>query len=119
MSLVFKMTCCETKVLLLHILASFLQFTTDSVIIISDMAPAKLFIFSLLLPLSQQCTSRSNDVTKKVDNEEESIIPENPFRRHIEQHLVKKKFNPPKKVLYGFKPVNLLNTFLDDVPGTN
>ena len=83
------------------------------------MAPAKLFIFSLLLPLSQQCTSRSNDVTKKVDNEEESIIPENPFRRHIEQHLVKKKFNPPKKVLYGFKPVNLLNTFLDDVPGTN
>ena len=85
----------------------------------TTMAPAKLFIFSLLLPLSQQCTSRSNDVTKKVDNEEESIIPENPFRRHIEQHLVKKKFNPPKKVLYGFKPVNLLNTFLDDVPGTN
>ena len=49
LSLVFKMTCCETKVLLLYILASFLQFTTDSVIIISGLShhhgPGKIVHF--------------------------------------------------------------------------
>ena len=55
---------------------------------------------------------------KKVDDNDEPIIVENPFRRHLQQSFVNKKFNPPQKVLYGFKPVNLLNTFLDDVPGT-
>ena len=78
---------------------------------------AKLFIFTILLPLSQQCTSKANDVTKKADVDDDSILAENPFRRHLEKSLVNKKFNPPKKVLYGFKPVNLLNTFLDDIPG--
>ena len=87
----------------------------------------QLLIFTFLLPLSHQCFSRTSEALDKVDdNNDNSDSDEgNVFRKHLVNKFRKKatpkqrKFEPPEKVYYGFKPVKVsaLNSFLDSVPG--
>ena len=93
-----------------------------------------IFTLILLLPVTEQCYPRSDDKLEKADTKTQEN--ENPFRKHLKERLKKKKFDPPGpgEVVYGFQPVNILSSFLDEasvkpagyvksfldvVPGTN
>ena len=65
-------------------------------------------------PPALACTSRAGDTAVSDRKQENS---KNPFKVQLERRFKFRNFDPPQKVLYGFKPVNILKTFLDDVPG--
>ena len=65
-------------------------------------------------PPALACTTRAGDTAVSDRKQENS---KNPFKVQLERRFKFRNFDPPQKVLYGFKPVNILKTFLDDVPG--
>ena len=71
-------------------------------------------LICMCLPYSQQCTARSEEVDRKVIEEE---VSENPFKNYLGKRIKQRKFKSPKDIMYGFKPVNVLKTFLDKIPG--
>ena len=66
------------------------------------------------LPYSEQCSARSEEVDRKTSDE----LSENPFKNYLGKRIKQRRFNSPKDIVYGFKPVNaVLKTFLDKIPG--
>ena len=77
----------------------------------------RIVVFSVLiclcLPYSEQCSARSEEVDRKANDE----VNQNPFKNYLGKRIKQRKFNSPKDIVYGFKPVNVLKTFLDKIPG--
>ena len=77
----------------------------------------RIVVFSVLiclsLPYSEQCSARSEEVDRKTNDE----VSENPFKNYLGKRIKQRRFNSPKDIVYGFKPVNVLKTFLDKIPG--
>ena len=70
-------------------------------------------LICLCLPYSEQCSARSEEVDRKANDE----VNQNPFKNYLGKRIKQRKFNSPKDIVYGFKPVNVLKTFLDKIPG--
>ena len=79
-------------------------------------SPLRLCLLALAAapPPALACTTRAGDTAVSDRKQENS---KNPFKVQLERRFKLRNFDPPQKVLYGFKPVNILKTFLDDVPG--
>ena len=71
-------------------------------------------ILIVCLPYSEQCSARNEKVDKKATEK----VTENPFKNYLGKRTKQRKFfSSPKNILYGFKPVNMIKTFLDKIPG--
>ena len=71
-------------------------------------------LICLSLPYSEQCSARSEEVDRKTNEDKKE---ENPFKNYLGKRIKQRRFNSPKDIVYGFKPVNVLKTFLDKIPG--
>ena len=67
------------------------------------------------LSVTEQCYPRSDEQLDKSDSATKSNE-ENPFRKHLKNERRKKKFEPPSQedIFFGFQPVNILSSFLDE-----
>ena len=85
------------------------MYQSDRIVLLS-------VLICICLPSSQQCSARSEEVDRKVIEEE---VSENPFKNYLGKRIKQRKFKSPQDIVYGFKPVNVLKTFLDKIPGKN